>query len=295
MSSIKTTPYGGNGGSEFDREVIKEIGLRTGQRVDQIRINNTKHGVNGGTDQGSITLNSDEYISEYEIRSGEEVDYVRFTTNLNNSIGGGGSGGSLASKNGIRVLAIGGRAGKRVDKLEIMYIDEYQPSVEVQRNVGFILSYTSPFQEFKEYKNTREKTTDSYEKITESMLSQTYSASVEGEYYVKVTASTEIAIKNSTLTTVRNELEKELTTGKHTTITVPENHVGILLVEGTLMQGADGKHWMFPTSNLSYSVIKLDEVNNVLGHYDLTGQLYTQMPGLRDHKEVKNGYTYYNE
>jgi len=294
-SSIKTTPFGGNGGGEFGRQIIKEIGLRTGSRVDQIKINNEKHGGGGGVDRGSMTLNDEEYINRVDIRSATEVDFVKFTTNEDNEISGGGTGGGSHVLENIRVIAIGGRSGSRVDKLGIMYIDEYEPSKVVERNVGFVLSYTSPFQDFYEYNSTREKTIDSYEKITESMLSQKYSASVEGEYYVKVTASTEIELKDSTLTTVRNELERELESGSHKTIKIKENYVGILLVEGTLMKGADAKFWMFPTSELSYSVIKIENYSNILNHYDLTGELYTQMPGLKSHKTIKNGYVYYSE
>jgi len=294
-SSIKTTPFGGNGGSEFQKQNIKEIGLRTGTGVDQISIDGVNHGGNGGKDQGSITLNDEEYIKTVETRSGTEVDYVKFTTNKDNSICGGGSGGDSNTLDAIRVIAIGGRSGSRVDKLSVMYIDQYEPSTIEEQNVGFILSFTSPFQEFYEYNDSKEKTTDSYEKITESMISQTYSASVEGEYYVKVTASTDINITDTNLTTVKNELEKELSSGSHNTITIEENHVGILLVQGTLMKGTDGKHWMFPTSELSYSVIKLEDDANLLGHYDLTGELYTQMPSLKSHKTIQNGYVYYND
>ena len=294
-SKIVTTPFGGDGGSEFAKSIIQEIGLRTGSRVDQIRINGEAHGGNGGSDQGSITLSDDEYINKINVRSGSEVDYVEFSTNLNNTIGGGGSGGSQTLLEDIRVIAIGGRSGSRVDKLNIEYIDGYQPSSVVTKNVGFILSYTSPFQELYEYEDSHEKTVDSYEKITESMLNQTYTASVEGEYYVKVAASTQIEIKDSSLETVRNELQQELSSGSHKTITIEEGYVGVLLVNGTLMMSAEGdEYWMFPTADVSYSVIKIEDITNVQDHYDLTGELYTQMPGLIDYKEIKNGYTFYS-
>jgi hypothetical protein len=269
--------------------------LRTGSRVDQIRINGRKYGGKGGSDRGSITLGRDEYISRIEIRSGSEIDNVRFTTNKGNTIGGGGLGGHPHVLENIRVIAIGGRSDSRVDKLEINYIDQYEPSTIVQENIGIILSFTSPFQEFQEYESVKEKKAESYQKITESMLSQKYSASVEGEYYVKVTASTEIELKDSTLTTVKNQLEKELDRGSFRTVTIKENHVGIQLVQGTLMKGADGKYWMYPTSELSYSVIEFSKFTSVLNHYDLTGELHTQIPNLKNYKIIKNGYVYYRD
>jgi len=296
MSSIKTKTFGRTGGDAFAMAVIKEIGLRSDKQVDQITINDIPHGRNGGHDRGSITLGSDEYINKVELRHGQYIDQVRFTTNKGNSVEGGGKGGEEAKLENIRVMAIGGRSGRLVDNLKIMYIDNYEPSKVVAKNQGFIIAYSAPFQKFEEYNEDKYKTADSYEKVTEHMLSQTYKASVEGEYYVKVAASTEIAIKSSTLETVRKELQTELQSGKKVTQEIPKNHVGVKLVTGTLMSSADGNEfWMFPTSQPSYSVIKLNEVNNILGRYDLTGQLDTQMPDLKKYKTEKNGYVYYNE
>ncbi|MDC7225007.1 MAG: hypothetical protein PQJ60_14760, partial [Spirochaetales bacterium] len=175
-SSIVTRPFGGEGGGEFPKQNIKEIGLRTGSRVDQIRINGVEHGGDGGSDLGSISLGNDEYINRIDLRSGSEIDKVIFTTNEGHSIGGGGDGGGPSTLENIRVIAIGGRSGSRVDKLNIMYIENYEPSVIEEENVGFILGYSAPFQEFTEYESSREKTADSYEKVTESMLNQKYSA-----------------------------------------------------------------------------------------------------------------------
>jgi Jacalin-like lectin domain len=293
-SGIQTKSFGGGGGNPFGKAVVEEIGLRAGEFVDQIRINNNIHGGDGGNDDGSITLNTDEYISKVEISAGEFVDRVRFITNEERSVGGGG-GGNPTTLDGIRVLAIGGRAGEYVDNLNIMYIDGYQPSTVEARNVGFILAYSPPFEKFEEYTSSFYKTVDSYERVTEHMLSQKYSASVQGEYYVKVTASTEIEVKDTSLETVSRELQQELNSGSSKTQEIPETYVGIKLVNGTLMKGADGTFWMYPTSELSYSVIKASDFANVLDHYDLTGELYTQMPGLHSHKTVKNGYVFYSE
>lgn len=294
MSSIRTNSYGGEGGKEFAMQTISELGLRTGAYVDQIKINGKSHGGNGGTDLGAISLGFNEYISKVDLRSGKYVDNVKFTTNHDRTIGGGGSGGSASTLSNIRVLKIGGRSGAYVDKLSIMYVENYKPSTILQQNVGFILSYTSPFQELYEYENSKTKTYDSYEKVTESMMSQTYSASVEGEYFAKVSASTELQFTNTSLTTIKSELQVELESGSHKTIKINEGYVGILLVQGTMMRSAEGECWMYPTSELSYSVIKIDDYKNVLEHYDLTGELYTQMPGLKAHKVIKNNYVYYN-
>jgi len=291
--TMKTESFGGGGGGAFPRAIVKELGLRAATRVDQIRINGNSYGGSGGSDKGSIILGDDEYISRVDIRSATAVDSVKFTTNKKNSVGGGGSGGGPTLLDGIRVVAIGGRSGTMVDNLEIMYISDYQPSKVINTLQGFILGYTPQFEKISEYISSESRTDQSYERVTEHMMNQTYSASVEGEYYVKVAASTQIEVKDSSLTTVKSELEQKLKKDVTTEIDIPAGYVGILLSNGTVMQGADGQYWMFPTSVLSYSVIQIAEVDNVLDHYDLTGELYTQMPDLKKYKKMQNGYVYY--
>lgn len=296
MSYIRTVSFGGEGGDVFSMAVFKELGLRTDRLVDQISLNNVPHGRNGGKDRGSLTLSSEEYFSKVEIRHDKMIDSVTFHTNKGRSIGGGGTGGVSSTIDNARIMAVGGKSGKYVDNLRIMFIEDYKASTVVAKGQGFILSYSAPFQEFEEYTDSIYRTADSYEKVTEHMLSQTYKASVEGEYYVKVAASTEIGVKDSTLETIKKELQTELKSGKKVTQKIPEGHVGIKLVTGTVMKGAvDDEHWMFPTSETSYSVIKITDVKNLLDRYDLTGQLDTQMPELKQYKKEKYGYVYYGE
>lgn len=293
MSSIHTSPFGGGGGDAFNMAVIQEVGLRTGNGVDQIRINGAAHGGGGGHDRGSITLDTGEYISRVDIRAGEKVDAVVFTTSNGNTIGGGGSGGDPTTLDNIRVIGIGGSSGDELDKLNIMYVDKYQPSTVMEQNVGFILDFSPPFQKFEEYTDSLYKTVDSYEKITEHMQSQTYSASVEAEYYAKVSASTEIALTDTSTETIKSELETELKAGNRIEQTIPDGSVGVKLINGNLMQGADGAYWMFPISEPAYSVMKISDYANVLNHYDLTGELDTQMPDLKSHRTNQNGYVFY--
>lgn len=59
------------------------------------------------------------------------------------------------------------------------------------------------------------------------------------------------------------------------------------------MKGSDGKVWMFPTTIVSYAVNATTDYQNVLNHYDLTGELATQMPELIQYKIEKNDYVFY--
>lgn len=300
MSSIKVLLLGGDGGGPpFPRQLIRELGLRSGIRIDEIRINNNRYGSDGGSDRGSIILDDDEYITTIDAWSGQEVDALHFTTNLGNSIGGGEHGGHETKLSHVRVIAMGGRSGQRLDKLEVMYIEDYKPSSPVKEyeNAGFIVSYTAPFQKQVKYTNSQTRTLDSYEKVTESMMNRKYSASVEGEYYVKAAASTDIEIRDTSVSTVKKELETEMSKATTTTSEIPEGHVGVSLVRGRLMKGNDGRdneYWVYPTSDLSYSVIKTTDAINMRQHFDLTGMLYTQMPDLAQHKTDKYSYVYYS-
>ncbi len=293
MSFIRTTSFGGGGGDPFPNLPVSEIGLRSGDVVDQIRVGGNSWGRDGGDDHGSIRLENDEYVSKIELRSGGCLDSVKFTTNKGRSIGGGGGGGDYYELDNIRLLSIGGRCGRVVDQISFTYVENYEPSTVLEENARFVVSYAPPYEEFEEYANSTEKKLESYELVTEHMVNQNYSASVEGEYYVKVTVSTSIQVQDTRTEVIKQALEKEMSSGAKKTQKIPENYVGIKFVTGTLMKGADGKTWMYPTRNTSVSVIPISDWKNVLGHYDLTGELSTQMPGLRDSMQTRGSYVYY--
>lgn len=297
QAAIYTHPIGGNSGyTTIPTTVVRELGLKTAKYVDQIRINGKRYGENGGTDRGSITLGKDEYINKVEYRYGWYVDWISFCTNQGRCIGGGGSGGPSQGKlENIRVIAIGGKTGWYVDKLDIMYISGYQPSQHKAENVGFILAYTPPFGEMEEYVGFEEKSTESYTKVLETMASIKYDASIQGEFMAKATAglSSGFEMKHTTIDTFKSELERRLEHKITKKQVIPAGHVGVKLVVGELLQGANGTYWVFPTSVTSYSVINISEPNGLLGHYDLTGVLYTQIPELKKHKKIQHGYVYY--
>lgn len=294
MSGIKTKSFGGEGGGEFDPKYVQTIGLRSGKYVDQININHIKHGGEGGGDQGEIYLAENEYINKVEIRSGKYVDNFSISTNIGNRIGGGGDGGGYECLENIRVLSIGGRSGGYVDQLKITYVEDYTPSESVIRNVGVIIGYTPPHTEHFEYHETQTQMTESYTKVTETMVNQNYSASLEIDYYAKVKAETSIEFKDLNMTTISNELQQKLVNVNHTKTVVPEKEVGVLVVKADIMIN-NGTYWLYPTSVVSSAIIPISDSDNLLNHYDLTGELYVQMPGLEKHKIEQNGYTYYKK
>jgi hypothetical protein len=293
MSSIRTKSFGGNGGDAFPHTLVNEIGLRTGNVVDQIRVSGKVWGRDGGDDRGSITLEKDEYVSKVELRACKALDYINLTTNKGRTFGAGGDGGDYQVLDNIRLISIGGRCDHVVDQISLKYVEDYQPSTLLQENAKFIVNYAAPYQEFEEYTSSRERKLESYEMVTEHMVRQTYSASVEAEYYVKVAASTSIEVQDTSKETIQKSLEQELQSGTKRTQQIPADHVGIKFVTGNLMRAADGKTWMYPTRDVALSVIAISDWQNVLGHYDLTGELYTQMPGLKSSMSNNGDYVYY--
>ena len=298
MSFIQTDSFGEPGGHPFKMQPINSIGLRTGNRVDSIIINDFQYGRSGGQPTEVLHFAEDEYISEIVGRSGGTIDQLHILTNKGRSIGGGGNGGdpTINLKN-IRVIGIGGMAGKYVDILRIKYVKDYVESKVKETDATFILSYSPPGSDFVESKLQSEKTIEAYEKITRNMIRQTYSASVQGEYFGRVSASLSAAasleMENMTMEKTSNQLEQLVEKMSTETQKIPNDKVGIKMVTAKIMEDGEKKqYWIFPTSEASYSIIELDNIKSISNCFDLTGTLYRQMskPIPNQHKY---GYLYY--
>ncbi|MGZ3778940.1 MAG: jacalin-like lectin [Mucilaginibacter sp.] len=291
--------FGGNGGNSFPSENVNFIAIQSGQYIDSLTLNDTRHGGNGGDINSGFTLDTDEYISYVRVRGGAYVDNLKLVTNKGRSIEGGGGGGNLLfEKNGIRVTKIGGAANVYLDSIAFTYIDNYIPSTKVD-SASFILDYKSPSTTFQAYEETDKKTADSYEKITTHMLSQEYDASVEAEYYAKVTASLKIQMQDSSQTTIRQSLETELKNSATTTTTIDGKHVGVVLQDCQIMKDNNGKCWLFPLGEQSFALIDLENpqsIDTLRGKYDISN-LYDQIPALEQWKtgpDDKHPYVYYS-
>ncbi|KRB96441.1 jacalin-like lectin [Duganella sp. Root198D2] len=292
-NGVVISNYGGEGGDTFNAEFVRSLAIRSAREVDAIIINGHQHGGDGGDPSNTLVFADDEYICSMSIRSGARVDQLQFQTNKGRTLGGGGDGGDPHQLSNIRVIAIGGRSAARLDQIQITYVDDYVPSTVLQERAQFVIAFTPQNTLLKEYSDTFYRTADSYEKVTETRLSQKYSASAEAEYYAKVAVSTEIEYVNTSTSTISHELTQELKNGSYTEKTVNAGQVGVSLVNGTIMRSPDGHTWMFPTTPVSYAVIAIDAYRNVLNHYDLTGELATQMPELIKFRTEKNGYVLY--
>jgi hypothetical protein len=116
---------GGTGGNAFTAVAPKQIQLRTGSLVDQIKLNGVPHGQNGGNASAVLNLATEEYINRMVVRHGTLVDQIQIGTNRGRALSGGGNGGGATNLTNIRVLAIGGRSGKFLDQIQITYCKDY--------------------------------------------------------------------------------------------------------------------------------------------------------------------------
>jgi hypothetical protein len=295
-NSILTKRFGGDGGDKFDSGFVRTLSLRAADEVDAIIVNDNRHGGDGGYESDTLVFDEDEYINYVSIRSGSRVDSLQFGTNKGRQIGGGGDGGDFYELDNIRVIAIGGRADHRLDQIQITYVENYVPSRVLQERARFVIAFTPPKTTLVEYTENAFKTTEGYELVTQTMLSQTYGASVEAEYYAKVAFSTEIQYVNTSISTISRELVQELKSGLTTKKEVGAGQVGVLLINGRIMQGADKKIWMYPTTEVSYAILDIErDWTSLLNHYDLTGELATQVKNLKQYMSEKDGYVFYRD
>jgi hypothetical protein len=133
-------PMGGNGGAPFaypgraeairQRRHLVEVGLRTGSRVDQIRLRYAGegdplepeiHGGGGGGDRGQLELGDGVVIRRIEALSGTRVDRLFLTSSDGQRIGGGGEAGDRPLDWTVPadcvVLGFSGRSGRELDGL----------------------------------------------------------------------------------------------------------------------------------------------------------------------------------
>ena len=293
-SGITTSPVGGNGGHPFDEVYVREISLNAWDQIDLIVINKKCYGNSrGGWSKDGMLLGQDEYICRIDWNHDDMVNYLKFTTNFGRSIEGGKRVGTAGHIENIRLLAISGRVGGKVDQLTFKYITNYSASTVVEENASFIVSYTAPFQTFTSYTERSTRSLQAFEEVSDIMTRGSFSSSVEAEFVAKFSTSTEFEFKNSTISKIRNEVEEHLKSGSKIERTVKEDHVGVNVVSGTLMSSPEGAHWMFPTTVPSFAILKQSETEGLLGSYDLTGALAIQVPALAKRKTKLHGYVYF--
>ncbi len=96
--------------------------------MDAIVLNGSQNGGGGGRPTGVLQLGPGEYINRVAARhDGGRLYRVELHTNPGKSIAGGGNRGTETALDNIRVVMMGGRAGRYMDRLEVTYCADYEP------------------------------------------------------------------------------------------------------------------------------------------------------------------------
>jgi len=298
--SIETKIFGDSGGGvKFETRPFNTIGIRSGVRVDAVFLDGKRFGGIGGDESKVLTLGTDEYISSIATRTGNAFDYISFTTNKGRSISGGGDGGTSNDITGARVLEIGGNAGNLIDKLRVTYIKDYSPSTLVAKSAKFILGYTTQGTKTKEYQSTETRTMDSFERVSRYLETYDITASAKGEYLGKLSGSVSVSstmhFESAEMKTIVNQLEKKLSTSKTVEVEVPQGYVGVQVATCDIMQDVNGNYWYYPTSDVSYPIVSMDDYETFIDHYDFTGTLDTQIKKLNQFASSQYQCRYYKK
>ncbi|MGB3759937.1 MAG: hypothetical protein WBA07_26785 [Rivularia sp. (in: cyanobacteria)] len=286
--------FGNNGGTEFAPQIVNEIQLYTGNVVDSISINRKRHGGTGGHGSRGLVLEPGEYITWLKICSGNVIDYASFRTNLGRSISGGGKGGRCRTLSNVRVVAMGGKSGIRLDNIKVYYIPRYQPPRVLKRNVNAIVHLDSPGTTREIIRNETYRQLESLTIIESHAvgISSTTTASAELFGFMNASLKNKFSYNYSSVSQAFNEAESFLQKLNKTTQNIGSDRVGLTVVRGNLMESADGTRWIVPVGSPTYLNHRINQGHKLRGYFDLTNLAYRQFNNAPARSQNR-GITYY--
>jgi uncharacterized glyoxalase superfamily protein PhnB len=278
LSVKRTQEWGGQGGADFAMEYPISIGLRGGQYVDALVINDVQHGGMGGGNPSAVALSGDDYWSEFEVRSGQYVDFLRFKSFNGIEVSGGGDGGQIkASYKGVRILRIGGKGGDLLDHIAIEFIENYHPSQIIDANAQGVFDFQPGGREITSFSEQSLLTAQAFERITENTTEFTFNTSAEGEYYAKFSVSTGLKTTSSTKVDVKRSLEQALKSGQTVKDTLLPDQATFLIGDFSILKDSDGHFWSLPTHAPQWVKLSKDDFKSrLVGLYDFTSGVTTQ-------------------
>lgn len=325
--SIETLAFGGNGGSSFDEQFVRSIGFSAGGLVDAIVLNGERFGGSGGSEGRVLEFGPDEYIKELTIMTGRarikgrprkrrsrSVFKISFKTNRGRTLEAGtgtaGKDRTSVTLSGIRVLAIGGSSGRRLDKLRIKYISDYVESELIEKGANAVLSVVPQGQKLETFVSNRVSRLAATERLLETTASfeQTSEAGAAfGEFSAR--ASTTFGFTVTARVQLTERLETERVNTETRTYEPPAGHIGLEVVKVDVFRseddtGADddddtvedgdedeGTVWMFPVAEPNIVSVDVAQARSLTDDlYDLTGQLDLHLPPIASKKGERYGY-----
>jgi hypothetical protein len=272
---MTTMTFGGPGGKPFGAQSPRAIGIRGGQYVDALVLNGSRHGGLGGAHPEVKELNDDDYWNAFSVMAGKYVDQLRFNASNGATVyGGEGRTTKRTEKSGIRIVSIAGRSDKYLDAISIQFVENYKPSkVAVENHMAIFSAVNGPI-EIKEAVGIEATKLELYEKATTHMTALNVSASVEAEYYAKVSSSLSLTIEDSSVTTINRQVTEALTKQTETTIKLDADHARFLVCPIRVMKD-DSNVWYFPIGTPEWSTHPNTEYDRLKGYFDLSGAAST--------------------
>jgi hypothetical protein len=297
--SIVTEAFGGNGGTLFEIEAVKSLGVRSHARIDALLLNGSRRGGAGGTEREILEFHPDEYINYLAIKSGARVDRLEIGTNKGRGFNYGGNGGTAVALRNIRVLGLGGNSGSELDKLRVRYIPNYTESSLIEGNQVAIIDILAPGESI-EQSVSREvshlsaaKRILAYE-LTLGVGSQLGTESNPiGEFVAKLTAS--VGLKRTSTTEINEEIRIIEESSQKRTFSTPMGSVGLdMVLVDVYREAENGLVWLFPVSESQIVTVPLDSgLAASTGAYDLTRLVAVQLPSMANRLEDRYGYHYF--
>jgi hypothetical protein len=274
--TMLTQTFGGPGGVPFKAVSPKSIKLHWGQILDALILNDVQHGGDGGDHKMGLELAADDYWSEFSVNAGKFVDYLQFKSKSGSKVGGGGNGGRAYGSHNVRIVSIGGKAGNgqrgtRLDSITIKWVENYRPSQELLPNSMAIFKAENGQMTIFESEERETTTLEAYQNVTSYMSNSNVSASVEAEYYAKVSGSTSLTIEQSSVTEINKSITDALRRRTEKTITLEADQARFLVGPIRVMKGADGKIWYYPVENVEWVTLNKDGYGRLKGYFDLSG------------------------
>jgi hypothetical protein len=192
-------------------------------------------------------------------------------------VSGGGNGGeSRVVVKGARILRIGGAGQGYLDRIKIEYIQNYQPSKNIDDDAQAVLDFQPGGRTITTYQDQKLATAQAYERITEQSIEFTFNTSAEGEFYGKFSASTGLKTANSTKTDIKTSSERALNTGQKIEETLGPDEAAFLIARIQIMQDSDGHYWVYPRLPPTWTKPPTSRFKNLVGYFDFTSGVTTQ-------------------
>lgn len=272
--------FGGDGGKAFPRRFVNSIGITEskgggggGVRLASIYLNDRRFGYAEGKLRGELYFDDGEYINSFVLRSSKGlVDRFWLTTNTGRRVRAGGWNEDAREirRTGVRVCSIGGRSGGRIDRLDIEYVANYEPSRRIAANQTAILEIIPPNSSFERTIRTQDKRLETFRRLFTRTTSYSGKANIGVELLDALKLGGEAATQVTSTDT--SEMARQIETVLETSfrhVFATEDHYAFVVVPVDVHQDPDDVAFVVPTAVEATVVYQPSEYERLLGYINL--------------------------